>query len=156
MGLGRVIVVRDCILVDLILHLHSYILCFLYWGIALPLGWGWVIVVQDCILVDLILHLHSYILCFLSWECIFSLSLGRYQSQDTFLLKFLVPRFIITFTMMTWQFIQKLTNYVSWTLYSMLSPQWNEGKGRAIPPSIRTPHGTVYLISTDKRPPPTS
>ena len=30
MGLGRVVVVKDCILVDLILQLHSYILCFLF------------------------------------------------------------------------------------------------------------------------------
>ena len=116
------------------------------------MGLGRVVVVQDCILVDLILQLHSYILCFLYWEYIFSLSLGRYQSQVTFLLKFWVPRFIITFTMMTWQFIQKLTNYVSWT-YSILSPQWNEGKGRAIPPSILASHGPrIYLIPTDKRP----
>ena len=58
---------------------------------------------------------------------------------------------------MTWQFIQKLTNYVSWT-YSILSFRIEmRGKaGQSLPPYLPLMGPRIYLISTDKRPPPRS
>ena len=58
---------------------------------------------------------------------------------------------------MTWQFIQKLTNYVSWT-YSILSfrSEMRGKAGQSLPPHLPLMGPRIYLISTDKRPPPRS